>query len=833
MFSFDGQYGSKRRPLYVQVGPKNLIQKAQEERKQRARRNLEQKAATLIQSFIRGAMSRRKTNDYLRQTFNQLAEQLLALEEDRSCDPLCINSLCTCLRAFRIFSEKGVSDDDAAVVAKVLLSPTCQTAYSQWINTNEKSILNTITQIIIRLLCYLRNLPPAAPSRLYVLPVRVLEALLRSEASRSSEQASACLLQISLNLCKFGLYYFSLAVFIDRQSLEADCDNLLEDFLRQPKNQALADLLKLPFEHCLPKDLSEGKLSTMTQEFLSSALNDVTAAARLEASGNQSTASKIPRLVFPILLNAIPRELLIGQLYASAVGDATDDVQGPAARRLQPSLTLLHRFICGIVPGLLSASPSFQPTPSQTDASEQAVDEEQAELLMQQQQLWATPQASSAADADATDSSLVLAVLRILAWMFTSMMSARCPADGGAATTAAVTAKFSPPFPLLSLRSSGNTADDTDSDDDGGGGGGNVGEAVDQSPGTADAFVDEASLRFTNVWPTQTAEVFASLQKYLPSLAGIALRELYNSQVSRHPQRQEIVLCLCTLHSMLSFVKSASASSMIPLNSVLSQFPEFLRDLWDLTQNLLSSKTDDQWHSDIKFFDLIASGEIKRMPRNIDQYTAIVLTFVDCLRHRLLCLTDVEINASEEMPSRTPSSPCGFAPAELLLMGARLRDLMIGLIHLTYPSRRPERRGAHDNDDDNDTVLKIREIISRVGEQRLHGRRALALAYTAFSTDEVLRLRWLLRRWTTLFTHTQALVTLIYDWDHRRQSREAVNLTRRSQNDPGRSIWLKPGAVPAFSLDSLPVWLRGGDGMVALAGLPFGYYGCLNVDQSE
>lgn len=88
-----------------------------------------------------------------------------------------------------------------------------------------------------------------------------------------------------------------------------------------------------------------------------------------------------------------------------------------------------------------------------------------------------------------------------------------------------------------------------------------------------------------------------------------------------------------------------------------------------------------------------------------------------------------------------------------------------------------------------------------------------------------------------MFRCSQALVTLIYDWDHRQQSRETAYLTRRkfdeSSSDSEASVWLKPSALPAFRVEKLPLWLKTiastGKHSV-LAGAPFGYYSHLNPD---
>lgn len=67
---------------------------------------------------------------------------------------------------------------------------------------------------------------------------------------------------------------------------------------------------------------------------------DVAAAAATSsvnpsADSNGFAQSKIPRLIFPALLKAIPSELLIGQLYSAAINGSSD------THSIQPSLSKL------------------------------------------------------------------------------------------------------------------------------------------------------------------------------------------------------------------------------------------------------------------------------------------------------------------------------------------------------------------------------------------------------------------------------------------------------------------------------------------------------------
>lgn len=91
----------------------------------------------------------------------------------------------------------------------------------------------------------------------------------------------------------------------------------------------------------------------------------------------------------------------------------------------------------------------------------------------------------------------------------------------------------------------------------------------------------------------------------------------------------------------------------------------------------------------------------------LNSYLPLIFTFADCLHHRLLCLTDSEIcdisseanyNSNDyrhQQPINNNSEPsrggCGFRADELLQVGARLRDLMLGLIDLSHPDQVPKQ----------------------------------------------------------------------------------------------------------------------------------------------
>uniref|UniRef100_A0A0X3PXT9 HECT-type E3 ubiquitin transferase n=1 Tax=Schistocephalus solidus TaxID=70667 RepID=A0A0X3PXT9_SCHSO len=722
---------------------------------------------------------------------------------------------------------------------------------------------------------YLRRLPPGSPSDLYVLPVRILEVLLSPnhqtdlpEGRRSPLSANIqalTLRRMVLHLCKRG-YFRSIALLIERQTTsyvsaaeaaegeEADLDP--EEFSRQPKHRAMLDLLQIPFQHyTLSNTPSTDQLTT---DFLSAALTDSLSA---NAEDKYAVSVKISRLVIPTILEAIPSELLIGQLFTAA---SRAEASGRATTEgLRPTLALLHYFVREVVPGLIN----MEDTSLSSLASRQVQHHRKMEttspssdIIMTEEEpvelLWASTATTTVSEFAPLQTSHVLASLRIMAWMFRALMRARC-----------MPSHFSPPFPPTPLQLTG---DDSLSDED------DEEDEQDELERLSSTYLssekhrpptDNAMSDFVPAWPSQVAEVFSGLQTCLPSLAFVALQSLYSAQTPAEPILP-MAETIATLYYMLAFVKCASANSLIPLHSVLSQFPAFLSDLWHLAESMDDTlvanaraplEDAEKWRPRVKLFDFVSSGEIDCLPPKIDRYTAVVLTFVNCLRHRLLCLTDVEISGEEDGQAQadgTAVAGCGFSPRDLLYIGGRLRDFMLGLISLAHPARRPsldEMRSAvamtvggggavtgtaesSSSSSSSSSLLAVLERVQKRAENSIVGRPSFGQLGSSISrhSEAAVILRWELKRWSLLFCHVQRLVMLIFDWD-RRTHRQLLPSSQESDATIGEdSLWLKPDCLSIFHLDRLPRWLRQADNCaVALAKAPFGYYSLLNPDKDD
>ncbi|VDQ06354.1 unnamed protein product, partial [Trichobilharzia regenti] len=267
----------------------------------------------------------------------------------------------------------------------------------------------------------------------------------------------------------------------------------------------------------------------------------------------------------------------------------------------------------------------------------------------------------------------------------------------------------------------------------------------------------------------------------------------------------------------------------------------------------------------------------------------LIFTFSDCLHHRLLCLTDTEIcdnlplEANHELTSGLSRSGCGFRAEELLHVGARLRDLMLGLIDLAYPDQLPKMTRQNlqtdsysmDSSEQPDYAAVIRRIQQRAEVAALGsspGAANLLLRnHTGWSVTD---LRLLLYCWSSLFRRVQLLVCQIYDWDRRCRRQQDISLpayllqttspptqsknTLTTPNSPvstdsiaglhltrpriplgtpslSQTFWLKDNQGDLLNSISSQSWLvnRGDQTTLTLAGAPFGYYSILNPDRNQ
>ncbi|CUT99271.1 ubiquitin protein ligase [Echinococcus multilocularis] len=791
MYSFEGRFKARRQPPYV-VEPKNLVQRMQEERRQRARVSRQERAAVTIQAFIRGTQSRRQTNAILSQRSNFLSDEIFSFAGDCSDDISCIQSVCMCLRTFAFVSKRCISDSLIIKVAHVLLTPTCTSLYSQWLIQSNMQNLSAITRIIIRFLSFLKNVPPTSPLQYYSPLMAVLKHYLLKQRLACTGQALNQLDRLFLSVCKVGHYFSSVAVFVDHQSCMPDHAHSFDAYIHLPENRDFLYLIRAPFSIYLSsKDALDR--SQIAREFIAYAVADVADAARQQdARLDRSAGSKIPRFIFPLIIVSIPFNLLVNYLYACASGSADSGFEIPIEGRLQPSLDLLLPFLSGSLPRFLRK--------------------------------WRLG-----------FGNLAIQVTRILTWMFSSLIAARCPADGS-------TTVFSPPFsPLPLFVESESSAEDVGLNSDS--------ETnsvvmlpvalVETRPTDFSGKQEESDAtvsRFTDTWPGQTAEVFDLLEKYLPLLAQAALKEGYEttSETLNGGKPKEVVDCLPVLYSLLAFFRPIAPRPMRILTSTVSKPPQFLHELWTLVTTMSTDNGKG------RLFDIIASGTMTEIPRTMDKFTGVLLTFLNGLNHRLTLLTDAEVSA--EPTDISGLNIYGFDPSGLLVVGLRLRDFMLGLIDLLYPPRPPARArpgGIY-------VPVTLREVIERVELQRMSEKGPSASGSSTtpsisasgeLTDDEEERLRWCLHRWRTLFLATQKVVAQIYGWHRRQQQQqESWALSLEMAGSVESSEWLRPEVVPDFNNSRTATWMAERYMELKDKNLTrphLGYFSCLNTNRTE
>ncbi|KAA3677891.1 ubiquitin-protein ligase E3 C, partial [Paragonimus westermani] len=360
------------------------------------------------------------------------------------------------------------------------------------------------------------------------------------------------------------------------------------------------------------------------------------------------------------------------------------------------------------------------------------------------------------------------------------------------------------------------------------------------------------------LWQNQLAEIFAALRHIIPSLASSALIVLApcsemaadQNDLTLTPEQYDVIRALSHLHYALDQVYALSSAAMIGLNSIYSQHSVYIRSLWHLVQHTASTRTHNHGVplGDASLFHMLTAGELPDDMTELQDYLPLLFAFADCLHHRLLCLTDAEICGSESSAS---TFGCGLQATELLHVGARLRDLMLGLIDISHPDQLPKRRAPTTDpsisQSSTDQLKSYREVLERV-QQRAD----------AAASGSALELRVQLHCWASLFRRIQRLVFQIYDWDRRchRQSLIQsdmgalclVNKPLNASSPPAHvtahgspplgpfeltvdipTFWFKESI--ASSIDSsLRSWLqRGGNrNTLTLSGAPFGFHSKLN-----
>ncbi|RTG87630.1 ubiquitin-protein ligase E3 C, partial [Schistosoma bovis] len=418
------------------------------------------------------------------------------------------------------------------------------------------------------------------------------------------------------------------------------------------------------------------------------------------------------------------------------------------------------------------------------------------------------------------------------------------------------------------------------------------------------SLISEAVL-FQPVWATQLTKISVSLSHSLPALAASSLSTLenFNSDLD-NSDKLELIRSSSYLHYCLSQVCGLSRTSLIRINSIYSQYTIYLRCLWKLIENTkcLNKSTLNYSNTNMStLFNILCSGELPTHLVELQSYLPLIFTFADCLHHRLLCLTDSEIcdisseanytNSNDyrhQQPINNNSEPsrggCGFRADELLQVGARLRDLMLGLIDLSHPDQVPKQTRCNLQTDTHcvesmeqrnyGAVLRRIEQwveIADLGSSPIGD--LMMRNYTHWSIPDF---RLLLYCWCSLLRRVERLVFQIYDWDRRCRRQQDTSLPiyllqnpqstttsastnasstfsssssstdiSRVTNSPrlplgtpslSQTFWLKDNLFDLLNTtESQSSWFEnhGYQNTLALAGAPFGYYKSFSLSNRQ
>ncbi|KAF6774454.1 hypothetical protein AHF37_06373 [Paragonimus kellicotti] len=308
----------------------------------------------------------------------------------------------------------------------------------------------------------------------------------------------------------------------------------------------------------------------------------------------------------------------------------------------------------------------------------------------------------------------------------------------------------------------------------------------DVSPGDSVNRIDQCNNKETSLydilWQNQLTEIFAAVRHTLPSLASSALTVLSpcgemsadQNDLSLTQEQYTVVRALSHLHYALDQIYGLPSAAMIGLNSIYSQHSVYIRSLWHLVQHMTSTRTHSHGVplGDASLFHMLTAGELPDDMTELQDYLPLLFAFADCLHHRLLCLTDAEICGMESIAS---TFGCGLQATELLHVGARLRDLMLGLIDISHPDQLPKHRApttdSSISQSSTDQLKSYREVLERVQQRAEAAASGVALGTDALTRHQsgwsALELRVQLHCWASLFRRIQRLVFQIYDWDRR------------------------------------------------------------------
>ncbi|CAH8600786.1 unnamed protein product [Schistosoma mattheei] len=813
----------------------------------------QERAATKIQKCLRDYVARNKMLLKLLQCFN------------------------TCYR------NKSPEQKHLFTVCRLLLSKHGKDAQVNWLTNGSADHIFTLGNSLLINIKYLTKLPSLTTSSNYTLPIRVLEELFNiligtcssTKISLYSKQLYFSIEWICRHLSKHH-YFNHLAYFMDQQ-LPTTTGGYLKDFTTQSQVFDPVEFFKLP----------------KTRSFINLIIAPLKCTFNLSDNGSPFSNPMVDfyrELVFTAL-----NDILI-----STIDDHNTYIIG---ERVILSVDLLHLFVTVAIPGMLVKCDPTTTTSSSTvhttessmiqdtdddDNHEEAVTEEEGgdeslPVLLATESYTHYTWSGSPLEAAIT----IRFVARIL---MSCLTEPHLP----------IVRPITDPKPLqLRIGQGEELSDDDDGDDDDNKINDNHNrmkgvEINDQEMNMSAEFTrstNNCSLisEAVSFQPaSQLTKISASLSHSLPALAASSLSTLenFNSDLD-NPDKLELIRSSSYLHYCLSQVCGLSRTSLIRINSIYSQYTIYLRCLWKLIESTkcLNKSTLNYSNSNMStLFNILCSGELPTHLVELQSYLPLIFTFADCLHHRLLCLTDSEICDISSEVNYTNSNDYRHQQPINNNIGARLRDLMLGLIDLSHPDQVPKQTRCNLQTDTHcvesmeqpnyGAVLRRIEQwveIADLGSSPIGD--LMMRNYTQWSIPDF---RLLLYCWCSLLRRVERLVFQIYDWDRRCRRQQDTSLPiyllqnpqsttttastnasstfsssssstdiARVTNSPrlplgtpslSQTFWLKDNLFDLLNTtESQTSWFenQGYQSTLALAGAPFGYYSILNPDRNQ
>ncbi|CAH8645663.1 unnamed protein product [Heterobilharzia americana] len=901
MFSFEGHHKTSRPVTYDRtrkLSAHEIVRKTREERRIRENQQKQNHRAIKIQAFVRGCIVRNKTKTQFLQLFDKSAEHLLNIFHNDV--PITGHEweveLLQLLRLFNLCCCKSANKDRLLTICHLLLTKYGQLAQTSWILNSSLDCIFTLGRFLVIIVKYLSELPLSTISSNFTLPVCVLESVFLT--SMDSAKLKLHVHEVCRNIIWFCRYlsrqnYFKrLAYFISQHpicSTDDVPDSTMNsndfaaiEYLKRPRNNCFMNLLIAPLKCISVISENHGPLSNSAsdsyKEIVVTALNDIL----LLYIESYSITERIIRSVGEELFRLPGLYQIIVNECLSAMENKNKTVVDENNRKilsLIPSVSLLHILLTVFVPGMLSSSESRTRTSDMCVISDVGVS------------LNTDSNSYSMRSASPTEAAVII---RCLSWLLTNLLADPC---------LPIIRPFLNPKPLHFPAGKGEIfSDDDDGNHDEDEGSDHKEEKLSDSSQCHRFDCNSTPMFFRPVWfvcvcfpskPSQVEEICMALHQHLPVLASSALTTLENPDIdlNDNTSESELIRSLAQLHYYLSEVHNLPRISLIRINSVYSQHAVYLRLLWKLIENTQVSTAP---HSDsaCHLLTQLTSGELPSRLTELQSYLPLIFTFADCLHHRLMCLTDVNIcnvqssdtqstthhtlhDHNQLTNGRMYSSGSGFRTDELLHIGAVFSDLVRGLVDLAHPDHIPKKIWYDLQTDSSCSINSVEQLDCGSILYRIKQRKAVT-ALGASSKANVLiqnrtgwsiaELRILLYCWSSLFHKVQRLVFQIFDWSRRCRRQQIVHcMCANSTNTPGSSIplltysetpdnlvhsshllsptdkpstsetfWLKDNLVDLMNPASLQSWLekeRDRSLITGLADAPFGYYSILNPDR--